>query len=73
MREWAKNFSADPRERHDIEAQFELRGIVPPIELVPDAMSSLREFMRKVDDEMKNLDPETRERLDKKYVNYSRG
>jgi hypothetical protein len=67
MREWAKNYTNfDHSERNDIQAELELRGIELPIELIPYAWSSLVESARKTVDASKNLDPETRERLDKK-------
>src|SRR5271163_4805281 len=59
MREWVKNFTGfDHRERDDIQAELQLRGIEPPIRLVEDVMRSLRQLGQKAADDVKNFDPD---------------
>jgi hypothetical protein len=56
----------DHRERDDVEAELELRGVELPGELIPDVYSSLGELAQKglMFAELRAMDPEVRERVD---------
>jgi hypothetical protein len=65
MRGWLENFTGfDHRERNDIQAELELRGIELPTRLVEDVMRSLGQLARKAADEIENFDLDRRAAID---------
>jgi hypothetical protein len=71
MRQWLDAWSNDRweydhRERDDVEAELELRGVELPGELIPDVYSSFGELAQKglMFAELRAMDPEVRERVD---------
>ena len=53
MREWTKDLTGfDYRERYDVQAELQLRGIEPPFRLIEDVMSFLGQRVKEMFNEL---------------------